>query len=507
MPNLISTAEVELTLVDQFSAQGIGFPDQTMLNSDGKPDPSVLDKMLGMSRHLRRMEQAKVKPGARVMDFQRTSSGRLKLLIKDLYNAQQRLLNKTKKIDGYRSWERVIFNEIDSAWHDPAGKVTQRFDQLDPKDQETLDTMLHHRLDWVEKGKSWDIDLQDFINGRTYLKQLGGIVGILLDQLANWDELSSAQRRALADGAYAVATPFGNKLLGVFVTRQPDLMKHYTTLLADERKARQGGVIVQEDEVDEVECPIEQPSTSGTSSAPLSLYDLYTELFQLVQLAKTDAGNLCYAEQIESLITSNLPRLREEYSLSEDTIRKILGECINVLIQIGRELSLQDFEDDEFLSAFKAAWLEYFNERLKDEMPESFLADLTEEKEANSVEIKARLAETEALCAQIESDLAGFTEKLKVANFREKGELRSSITEAEESRARNNRQHQEVEQQGLDLLLPPGYQLEMLSADGEEFALTPQAFHPSAKVALKAWKNTLSDDQVNDPLCSGLMKP
>lgn len=500
MPNLICTAEVELTLVDQFSAQGIGFPDQTMLNSEGKPDPSVLDKMLGMSRHLRRKEQAKAKPGARVMDFQKTSSGRLKLLVKDIYNAQQRLLNKTKKIDGFRSWERVIFNDIDPAWHDPAGKVTQRFDQLDPKDQDALDTMLQHRLDWVEKGKSWDVDLRDFIRGRTYLKQLGGIVGILWDQLANWDELSSDQRRALADGAYAVATPFGNELLGVFVTRQPDLMNHYTTLLADERNARQGGVVVSEDEVDHAECSIEPLSASGNSTSPLSLYDLYAKLFQLAQQAKNDGGNLCYAEQIEALITSNLPRLRDEYSLSEDAIRKILGECIDVLIQIGCELSLQDFDDDEFLSAFRSAWLEYFNERLKDEVPESFLADLTDEKETDSVEIKARLAETGALCAQIESDLTDFTEKLKTANFREKGDLRSKITEAEESRAKNNRQHQEVEQEGLDLLLPPGYQLEMLSADDEEFALTSQAFHPSAKVALKAWSNSLSDGRVNDPI-------
>ncbi len=86
MPNLICTTEIDAALIDQFSAEGTGFPDQTLLNpKTGKPDVSVLEKMIGVSRAIRRLE-SKVKPGSRLVDFQRTSAGRFKLLLNDLHN-------------------------------------------------------------------------------------------------------------------------------------------------------------------------------------------------------------------------------------------------------------------------------------------------------------------------------------------------------------------------------------------------------------------------------------
>lgn len=501
MPNLICIDVVDQSLIEQFSADGVGFPDRTMLCPEtGVLDTSVLERMIGMSRSLRRIEQANVKPGFRVMDFQKTSIGRLKLLLKDLFNLQQRLLKKSKRIDGYRSWERVVMNDIDPTWHELKGAVAQRFGELTQEDQDTLSTMLEKRLDWVDSGKNWETGLKDFIKSRTYVDQLGGMVGILFDRLASWNELDNEERRTLADGVYAMATPFGHELLGIFLTCQPELMGYYSTMLEDERKARRVGVIDSVEQPGQTATPVEPPTASIPPAAPLSLYALYAELFQLAEQAKTDSGNLHYAEQIEALISSNLPRLKEEYSLSDDTVRKILGECIDVLIKIGRELSLQNFDDEEFLMAFKTAWLEFFNERLQDEVPETFLADLTDEREVESVELKTRLEQAQAQCVQIENDLAGFNEKLKVANFREKGELRSSITEAEESRVKSNRLHQEVEQQGCDLLLPPGYRLDSLSADGQEIDLTPDAYHPSTKAAFTAWSRTSSADLATPPL-------
>lgn len=488
MPNLFSTDNINHALIDQFSVEGIGFPDQTMRNPDtGERDSSVLERMIGMTRAFRRMEQAKVKPGLRVMDFQKTSAGRLKLLLKDLHNIHLRLTKKSKRIDSFHSWEKIIFSNIDPTWHEPTGTVGQRFDEFAQEDQEALGAMLEKRLEWVDTVKKWDADLRDFIKAREYIKPLGGMVGILLDQLAAWDVLSDDKKQALADGVYAVATPFGLDLLGILVTRQPELMGYYSVMLEDERKARKVG------QSDLTEVATESQAATNLSAPPLSLYGLYCELLQLAEQAKSDAGNLRYAEQIEALITSNLPRLKEEYSLSDDAIRKILAECVDVLVKIGSELSLQFFDDEEFLKAFKGAWLEFFNERLKDEVPETFLADLTEGRKLESVGIKTRLHEVQARCTEIESDLADFNEQLKVANFREKSELRSSITESEESRVRSVRLHQEVEQEGCDVLLPPGYQLETLATDGQDVVLTPDAYHPSAKVAIRAW-STRSDD-------------
>ncbi|MFJ6826274.1 hypothetical protein ACIQRH_01590 [Pseudomonas sp. NPDC090964] len=507
MANLICIDVIDSSLVDQFSAEGHGFPDQTMLNSDtGERDSTVLERLIGMSRRARRAELANVKAGMRVMDFQQTSTGRLKLLLQDLYHADPSFLKKQKSFVGFRSWERVIFNNFDVTWHEPAGAVAQRFKELSEEDQSTLQGMLDKHLEWVDTVKKWDADLLTFIRARDYIKPLGGMVGILLDQLARWDDLTSEERQALADGAYAVATPFGNDLLGVFVTSRPELMHYYSALLSDERTAKespQEGLMPAEsppaESLPPEQLPIDRlpddlPEASDRSSAPLTLYDLYSQLFQLAEQAKSDAGNLHYAEQIEALITSNLPRLKQEYSLSEEAIRKILIECIDLLAKIGGELSLQEFEDAEFLAAFNAAWLEYFNTRLQEAVPETFLADLTEERELESAVIKARLVEVQARCVQIDNDLAGFNEKLKVANFREKGELRTSITKVEEARVKSSREHQEVEQEGCDLLLPPGYRIATLAVDGHEVILTPDAFHPTAKAAIQAWSGSAANE-------------
>lgn len=89
--------------------------------------------------------------------------------------------------------------------------------------------------------------------------------------------------------------------------------------------------------------------------------------------------------------------------------------------------------------------------------------------------------------SEIESTLDDLNEKLKTANFREKSELRASITEVEESRVRSTKQHQEMEQEGCHLLLPSGYDIDALSTDGHHAVLTPDAYHPSARLAIQAW--------------------
>lgn len=482
MHNQICTSAIDRSLLDQFSTDGIGFPDQTMLNpSTGERDGSVLERIIGFTRALRRRDQAKSKPGLRVMDFQRTSSGRLKLLLMELFTRHERLAKKSKQSGGFHSWERIVFKDLCPDWQEADGPTVERFNLLSESDQEALSAMLDTQLEWVEQAKKWDAKVVEFITRRDYFQQLGGLVGTLLDRLENWKTLTETEKQTLANGAYALATPFGLDLLGIFVTFQPELMGYYSTMLQDERDARSGN---QEDEPTVSE---QQPLPPQTPSASLNLYDLYSELFQLAQHAKSDAGNLHYAEQIEALITSNLPRLRQEYSLSEEAIRRILTECIDVLIAIGRELSLQNFFDDEFLLAFKTAWLEYFNEQLQVEVPATYLEELTEERQAESIAFRSRMRDAQSRCSKIEGALDDLNEKLKTANFREKNELRASITEVEESRVRSTKQHQKMEQEGCHLLLPSGYDIDALSTDGHHAVLTPDAYHPSARLAIQAW--------------------
>jgi hypothetical protein len=122
MPNLILDAEIDSSLIDQFVTDGLGFPDQTMLNPEtGLRDSAVLDRMTGMTRAERRIQIARHKPGQRVMDYQVLPTGRMLLLINDLFIVQQRIKNKSKASAPYRSWEMVALRKTDSAWFAPSG--------------------------------------------------------------------------------------------------------------------------------------------------------------------------------------------------------------------------------------------------------------------------------------------------------------------------------------------------------------------------------------------------
>lgn len=493
MPNLIFDVEIDNSLIDQFVIDGPGFPDQTMLNLEtGLRDSTVLERMIGMTRSVRRIEASKHKPGQRVMDYQTLPSGRMLLLINDLYTAQQRIKNKSKASEGFRSWEMVVLRKTDSTWFDPTGAAVHRYEQFSQEDRDALEAMAEPRLSWMLELKKTDPKTKEFMKSRWYYPQLAGMVGLFLDQMECWETLDNEARQALADGSYACATLFGSKLFGLFLTKQPELMGHFTEMLKDAQTAKMQKEADQEPAIIApasvlLDAPTMQPSS-------LSLFDLYSELFHIAQQAQADSSNLRYAEQIEALISSNLSRLKQENSLGEEAVRKILGECIDVLESIGRHLSLVEFDDEEFLTVFRSAWLHYFNKRLMEEAPRTLLIDVTAERQAGSEDLQVRLKTAEDIRLSAGADLAVLNERLQKASFREKSDLRNSITEAEESRVKGSRQHQEAEQDGYSLLLPPGLSLDSLPED-HDITLTTENYHPSAKVALESWMGRFEDVQ------------
>lgn len=507
MPHHIFDVQIDSSLIDQFVIDGLGFPDQTMLNPEtGVRDPSVLDRMIGMTRAVRRAEAAKHKEGQRVMDYMPLPTGRMLLLIHDLHTAQQVLKKKLKASAAFRSWEMVVLRKTEASWFDPAGAAAQRFDAFSEEDRQALEEMAEPRLTWMQSLKKTSPITAEFMRSRWYYPQLAGMVGLLLDRLEHWQTLDSDARQAVADGAHACATPFGYKLFGLFLTKQPELMGYFTEMLKDAAAAKQQEAEAsQEPEIESVPA---KTDSNMEGMSPLSLFDLYSELFQIAQRAQTDASNLHYVEQIEALITANLPRLKQEYSLGEEAIRKILGECIGVLESIGRRLSLNDFDDEEFLTVFRSAWLDYFNKRLMEEVPPTLLIDVTAERQADSEELQTRLKTAEDIRLSAGADLGMLNEKLLKASFREKNDLRNSITEAEELRVKGNRQRQDAEQDGYNLLLPPGLSLDSLP-EPNEIALATESYHPSAKAAIEAWAGRIIEveagngaavtDELTDP--------
>ena len=140
MSNLISEVKVNHALLDQFVKDGPGLPDHVMLNPNtGERDISVLERIIGMTRAIRRMEAAKHKPGARIIDFHKSAPGRMLLLINDLYLAQQNCSHKTKSNNAYRSWEMIVFRRINNNWYDPQGIAAERFKKMSEEDQRALE--------------------------------------------------------------------------------------------------------------------------------------------------------------------------------------------------------------------------------------------------------------------------------------------------------------------------------------------------------------------------------
>ncbi|WP_237402901.1 hypothetical protein [Pseudomonas sp. MWU318] len=484
MSNRIYAIEINDFLLDQFLTDGPGFPDHTMLNPEtGLRDPLVLERMLGITRAMRRADAAKHKSGMRMVDYLKYAPGRMLMLINDLHSTQQRINKKSKAVEGFQSWEMLVLRKIDIAWFDPANTAAQRFEEFSVEDRNALETMAEPRLSWMQGLKKCSSEIKDFMRSRWYYPQLAGMVGLLLDRLTQWDTLGNDDRQVIADGVYACATPFGSQLLGLFVTLQPELMGFYTEILKDAKASREQ-VPAQAPDEELVVAPL----------SPLSLDDLYNELFQLAEKAKSDSNNLQYAEQIELLITANLPRLKQEHSLGEDTIRNILSECIELLEGIGSSLAIPEFSDNEFLIAFRSAWFVYFNNRLLDEVPETLLTDLTVERQLESEEINQRLRAAEAYRNSVEVDLDNLNSRLEIANFREKNELRNCISLAEESRVRGRKEHQQAEQDGCNLLLPPGLLIDSLP-EGHAVELTPASYHPTAKAALGAWERPLQSNE------------
>jgi hypothetical protein len=372
--------------------------------------------------------------------------------------------------------------------------TVRRFEEFSEEDRGALEAMAEPRFSWMLELKKTDPKIKEFMKSRWYYPQLAGMVGLLLDQVAQWAALDSDQKQALADGVHACATPFGPKLFGLFLTKQPDLMGFFTEMLKDAQTAKAQVEITQDSAPTELSPAAIDSAVKQT--LPLSLFDLYRELFDIAQKAQTDAGNLHYAEQIDALIIANLPRLKQEYSLGEEAIRKILGECIGVLESIGRRLSLVEFEDEEFLAVFRSAWLDYFNTRLMDEVPRTLLSDVTASRQVDSENLHVRLKTAEEIRLSVDADLAALNERLLKASFREKSELRNSITQAEELRVKGSRQHQDAEQDGYSLLLPPGLSLDSLP-DGHDVALTIESYHSTAKAALEAWSGKTEDFQTH----------
>lgn len=477
MPSLIFDTRINSSLLNQFVEDGPGLPDSTMLSPEtGERDISLLTKIIGMSRADRRIEEAKYKPGSRITDLHKTAPTRMIFLLNALH-AISLNSKKTKICYDFRSWEMTVLRRINSTWYEPTGDATERFKIMSEADQNALEAMAEPRLVNIQNIKNIDSEIKSFIENRGYVQQLAGMVGILLDQLAQWDTLGNDEKLMLADGVYACATPFGRDILGVFITRQPELMNYYTEILKDAKTIKE-----------------EESASTVAQTFSLSLSDLYLELFRIAEQAKNDTGNLKYAEQVESLIISNLPRIRQEYSLDKDTVRKILTECISVLEEIGRNIPLLEFGDEGFLSAFRSAWLEFFNIRLTEEVPETLLQDMTMERRTNAKNIKLRFMIAEALRTSTEAKLTDLNEKLKIANFREKTDLRNSITQAEELRVTGSKQHQEAENDGYNLLLPPGSLINSLP-EGRDVELTPELYHPSTKAALNTWSWSQKVDQ------------
>lgn len=486
MTNSIFSINKNTNPIDLFGEDINGLPDKFIINpKTGNLDYEWFDTLMGLSRNFRRHE-AKLPASERLLGQNWASLSRLARFLFDM-SQESTEANKRKQAKSayYTCWERFVFDRTLPNWRDDKLGANFWYLKLSDSDKERMQSILDNRIELLSK-KIGHIFKKNTKNptppiyilheaAKNNFQYFAGMALFIHDQLDSWDACSEEEKSNLADAAFSCFSLFGKDILEVYLSKVPDLSSHYRTIIGNAKSNRENH--------GEKSLP---DRNNNYEADGFTLSDLYRELFRIAEKAKSDSSNICYAEQIDSLITIHLPRIKQDYALGEDAIRKILLECISVIEGIGRSIPLMDFDDSEFLHAFRTAWLSYFNKRLQQEVPVTFLKDVALERLTDSEEIKQRFEMSRIVTDEATDELAALTQKLQSAKFREKPDLKSQLMEAEELKVKGNKDHHDAERDGYNMLLPPDTFMDSLH-EGHNVALTTDEYHPSVKAALQSW--------------------
>ena len=388
------------------------------------------------------------------------------------------------------SWEAIVFTRFINRFHLSGSRCQESFNSINKNDCELLkkifigryDDLVHHRsIRKKETLKSNNKQFPSQIEVENVFEVSVGLFLLLLDQLDSWNKIDEETKSLLADVAFGCFTLFGSRAIGLCLEKTPSLEEYYKFVISNNTDPNENS---DENSMD----------SNVILSEIYSLSELYTNLLNIAEKARGDAENISYAEQMDELISKHLPVIRESFSHQEDaTIRKVLMKYITILEHIAKNIPLGIFEDEDFISAFRCEWLNFFNERFGDIVPIDFFNSTMMLRQSSAKDIKSKLAKANTNKNVAIEELHILQEQISVANFRDRPNIQAQITSIEEQIVKSIKERSEAENDGYRLMMPLEKPLNEL-LDDADVKLVIKQFHSTAKNAIKSWS------EINEPL-------
>lgn len=469
------------TLHTFFNENTFGLPDHWVLDTDGNPSQSVLEEGMGISRRERRQKsRAKVPSDHMLMGY----CGRWRRLhtLNQFWAVFLRPTQRTRSTTVNNkpvSWEAIVFGRFLPKWY-----LTDlaKAPALEPGDEPDPDAAT------APEGETKPV-ASDSLRAavRQVLRQLYGALD------SEWASADIDRRKLLADVAFACYTVFGPSVMARAAEKAPGILDFYTYVAKRERDNASDSS--EDSELEAAAAASGEPAPQHVTDAPTfsTLAQLYVEIVQVAQEGINAECDPEIAQRLQLLVNVELPRLLALFSMSDAEVRDLLTRYTALIVDMGKALELDVFEDDEFVEAFSQAWISHLTGLLGSEVESDFFATRLETLHASSEQAlqdcqNARSALTEAQAA---------TQARRIehgeAKFRQKAQALQRLAEAELLEAKCKSDLADFEPMALQQLLPPHLSIDDLPEEGYTAPVDQHEFHPSARKALKTLSALLND--------------
>ncbi|SEJ16585.1 hypothetical protein SAMN04244579_03352 [Azotobacter beijerinckii] len=492
MSHTLFSIKVAEPLPDSFKDHQVGLPDNSLIDSHECPSVDLLHTFLGMNRSMRRSLEKR--GGAKTaLNFYCDPRRRLY----DLFQRLPNLLSPGKQSVGgpLWLWELSAFTHYRPDWRSDGKSINEAYHALPEEDRTAMARMAEERLaQAIEYYAAKPAKRQDKSeNERERLKPQAiklftGLAAEVLEDLKAWDVQDVSRKIQIANAAFGCYTVFGKPLMDVYLTLCPDLRAYYAVSILN----------LPRPTAPEAAAPTKDASPLRADAAPIeTLVGFYEQIHALSETAQRNPHTLDHAERLAAMLQLYLPQLREAYSLSEESVRTVLHECIALLVEIGQGIPIDYFSDDGFLEAFRGAWLQHAADTLQAPVPENYLEAIVTERAEAARDCHALVVASLAGLDEARGEVTRLEEQLDTADFRDRKRLIEEVQAAESHKMRAHKDCKLAEDQGLTLLLPPAFTIENLPAD-DKVPLDVSRMDASVNAMIAHWQAWSGRESVLD---------
>lgn len=509
--NMINVTRTPAQLnVEHFHENAIGLPDHVFLDEDGRPCAEILRKVLGFGRKLSRNVSRFEKNNKVTLDSFLAAhvkrSTRMKCLWKHVGHFRQLGASSFVSNDALASWEPQVFEAIVPGWHLISGgdnapcysalgeaqkqELSEWFNRYVPSDA------IFQKRKLSESGIDHAVLMQ--CTSEVYLQ--------LLLALAEWETVSVERKMALADAAFACFTVFGPEALRRAVDIVPTLVDYYGFVnrtykaSAEPEKAMasvKAGVPIEDTAMDE--SPAFRDVTLTNDYAPDDLPAFYARLSTLAEKGRKSPFDKTVAEQLNALYTC-FPKLLESSQLSDVEIGRVFASVIDLCISLGSGLGIDEFKEQDFLSALSHAWISWLDARMQGSVPRTFFNDVTASISTGIAALPAVISDLSTKIDVVEVELRQLAQDGDDGSFKERRENLKTIAVKSAQKGTLLVELNAVKETATEKLLPDGVTIDDLVIDAPLPILSVALYHVDAFAAITTKLEVpLSGGSIVDP--------